>query len=149
MNLFRHTFFRRAISNKRAIIIHFVLLLIIISGLGFAQEETKEPAKEPAKEPFSYTIHNARDPFVSLVSPEGVIVNLEPQTEISDIHLEGIIFDPAGKSYAVINGNVFAENDFVGKFQLQGIKKDKIILQNGQNTHIIELIKEEEREQQK
>lgn len=111
---------------------YFIVVSCIFSAIfAFAQESK-----------FIYSVKNNRDPFVSLVSPDGYITNLEPQSEISDINLEGIIFDPLGKSFAVINGNVVAEKEFVGKFKLVDIKKDKIILQNGQKTYIIELIKE-------
>jgi hypothetical protein len=109
---------------------------------------TSLPASETLKPVFIYTAHNNRDPFSALVTPDGLLINPQPEGEISDIHLEGIIFDPAGKSYAVINGNVIAENDSLGGFTLKEIKKDKIILQNGENSHIIELIKEEPSEQQ-
>jgi len=47
----------------------------------------------------------------------------------------------------VINGNVIGQGEFVGRFQIQDIKKDKIILQNGQKTHIIELTKEDTSEE--
>ncbi|MEW6009163.1 MAG: hypothetical protein AB1629_05985 [Candidatus Omnitrophota bacterium] len=115
--------------------LYFSLLVSCIFPIFFAfAQETN----------FIYTIKNNRDPFMPLVSPDGYIINLEPQSEISDINLEGIIFDPKGTSFAVINGNVIAENETVGKFKIVGVKKDKIILQNGKKTYIIELIKDKE-----
>lgn len=130
-------YYKPYILKNNAMIILVILSILIPVSVVFGEEEPKKEAG------FTYTINNTREPFMPLVSADGTIVNLEPQSDIADIHLEGIIFDPGGKSYAVINGNVIAENDLVGNFKLKEIKKDKIILQNGENTHIIELIKED------
>lgn len=131
-------------------LVSFVLLSFLFSNFIIFAEDSQVPEsipldiQEPAE--FTYMIHNMRDPFLPYVTPDGYIVSFEPQTEIADIHLEGIIFDAQGKSFAVINGNVFAEREFIGSFKLKEIKKDKIILQNGEKSHIIELTKEEESE---
>ncbi len=125
-------FFRQIKHLPLALYLIFMPILVM-AGFVFAQESE-----------FVYSIKNNRDPFLPLVTPDGYITNLEPQSEISDINLEGIIFDPKGASFAVINGNVIAENALVGKFKIVGIKKDKIILQNDQKTYIIELIKDKE-----
>ncbi|MBU2541042.1 MAG: hypothetical protein KJ593_03975 [Candidatus Omnitrophica bacterium] len=113
----------------------FLSAFFLLAPIVFADDTAREVE-------FTYTIHNERDPFLPFVTPDGYIVNLQAQTEIADINLEGIIFDAQGRSLAVINGDVIAENEFVGEFQLKEIKKDKIILQNGQKTYIIELTKE-------
>lgn len=126
------------ILKNNAFITFTLFCVFIFSSMVFGEGE--EPKKEAG---FTYTVNNPREPFMPLVSPDGTLVNFEPQSDILDIQLEGIIFDPSGKSFAVINGNVLAENDSVGNFILKEIKKDRIILQNGENTHIIELIKED------
>ncbi len=129
--------YKSYIFKNKALIIFAIFSILIPLSVVFGEGEAKKDTG------FIYKINNPREPFMPLVSADGTVVNLEPQSDISDIHLEGIIFDPGGKSYAVINGNVIAENDSVGNFKLKEIKKDKIILQNGENTHIIELIKED------
>lgn len=125
----------------------FILLLLLLLSIFLTSLVGSVFAANKKDTVFLYKIKNARDPFTPLVTPEGKIINLEPQSEISDINLEGIIYDPEGNSFVVVSGDVFAEGEFIGKFKLEKIKKDKIILQNGENTHIIELIKEVESEQ--
>ena len=111
----------------------FIVFLFLAVAV-FAQEEASlEKAGASSTAPVSYKVGNERDPFMSLVTPEGYLINLEPESEISDIYLEG--------------SNIIAEGEYIGKFKVEEIKKDKIILQNGQNTHIIELTKEVESEQ--
>ena len=40
--------------------------------------------------------------------------------------VEGILFDPNGKSFATINGNVLAEGDTIGNVKVNKINKDSV-----------------------
>ena len=92
-----------------------------------------------------YDDHGKRDPLWKLVNAGGGIVSFETDLLVSDLVLEGIIYDPtmAAKSLAVINGNVVKEKDRLGLYVVSKIDKNKVILLKGQESFILELKKEE------
>lgn len=100
-----------------------------------------------ADEKFIYDDHHRRDPFWRLVSPSGAIVSYDDDLLIADVILEGIIFDPAGKSLAIINGNIVAQNEKIGPYVISAIEPQKVILQKGQEDFVLELKKLEELEE--
>lgn len=100
-------------------------------------------AAEPSAGKFSYDDHGKRDPFWKLVSPGGGIMNFETDLLISDLTLEGIIFDPSGKNLAIINGNVVKPNDKLGAFIISRIEKNEVILLKGQESFVLRLKREE------
>ena len=106
-------------------------LLLSFSFL-FAQEEK-----------FVYDPHGRRDPFLRLVTSSGNVVSYESDYEINDLALEGIIFDPAGKSLAIINGNVVKLSDKMGVFVVSEITQNKVVLLKGEEKFVLELKKEE------
>ena len=92
---------------------------------------------------FVYDDRGRRDPFWKLVSPSGSILNYETDILISEMTLEGIIFDPQGKSFAIINSNVVKPNDRIGMYVVQAIEPRKVTLLKEQEKFILELKKEE------
>lgn len=93
--------------------------------------------------PYVYTDHNKRDPFWRLVGPDGTILNYEMDLVISDMILEGVIYDPNGKSLAIINGKVVSRNGKIGLFMVSEIYEDKVILYKGSERYILQIKKEE------
>jgi hypothetical protein len=79
-------------------------------------------------ESFVYDSKGKRDPFLSLVSPEGFLLKLSSSSETSELSVEGIIYDPRGKSYAIINSEVVKPGDAIGKYELISIEKNKVVL---------------------
>jgi hypothetical protein len=102
---------------KKTIIIGTIILFSI--SIGYAQKE---------KNAFVYDSKGKRDPFLSLVSPEGYLVNVEPFAEVSEINVEGIIYDPKGSSFAIINSEIVKVGEKIGDFEVLDIKKNKVIL---------------------
>ena len=80
------------------------------------------------EEGFVYESKRRRDPFIPLITPEGVLRELERRSEDSDMRLEGIIFDESGESLAIINGRVVKVQDEVGGYTILKIEKDKVFL---------------------
>jgi len=80
------------------------------------------------EEGFVYEDRRRRDPFIPLITPEGVLRELERRSEDSDMRLEGIIFDESGESLAIINGRVVKVQDEVGGYTILKIEKDKVFL---------------------
>lgn len=77
---------------------------------------------------FVYDSKGKRDPFVSLVSLEGYLINSEPYSDSAEINVEGIIYDPKGNSFAIINTEVLRVGDKIGAFEVLSIEKNKVIL---------------------
>ncbi len=89
------------------------------------------PGAEPIKEEaFVYASHDKRDPFVPLVDSKGRPVSVVEgglQFKVSDMYLEGIIWD-AVKPMAIINDEVVSPGDKIRGVTIIEIKKDKVIL---------------------
>jgi hypothetical protein len=68
------------------------------SGKGAAAPEEKGPEKgiTLVRESFSYNVEGRRDPFISLIA------NGDLRPMISDLRLVTVIFDPAGRSVAIM-----------------------------------------------
>ncbi|MFH1360299.1 MAG: hypothetical protein ABIJ41_04590 [Candidatus Omnitrophota bacterium] len=109
-----------------------VLMILLFTSNAFAQ-----------KEALSYDSHGRRDPFWRLVSPAGVIINYDEELLISEMILEGIIYDPTGSNLAIINGTVVRRGDKVGLYFIQKIERNRAILSKDKEKYIMELKKEE------
>ena len=92
---------------------------------------------------FMYDDHGQRDPFWKLVSQSGVITSYGTDVQISDMVLEGVIFDPRGQSLAIINGKVMKLNEQVGMYTIVEIYQDKVVLLKDEHRYILEIKKEE------
>jgi hypothetical protein len=73
-----------------------------------------------------YQPKGKRDPFVALVTPDGMRVyppglDEEVSTAVSDLSLQGILYEPNAQSLVIINGEVLEEQE-----ELDGIKILKI-----------------------
>lgn len=77
-------------------------------------------------EPIRYDSGGRKDPFVPLVSAEGVVN--EKRFDASDIRVEGIVFDPNGGSMVLINNEFFKEGDHVNGANIITIFRDRVIL---------------------
>jgi hypothetical protein len=119
--------------NHRGIIVIAVALAAICA---LAAEGT--PADR-----FQYNDQQLRDPFEPLVTLDGRILPgaRGAAAEISDVVVEGIIWDPQGKSVAIISGKMVKELDAVQGYQVLKIKKESVILQRGGRVIVVGLRK--------
>jgi hypothetical protein len=92
-----------------------------------------------AQESFIYDSKGRRDPFIPLVTPDGRILNLDRQENTSDLTLEGIIFDPQGSSYAIINGEIAKAADKIGDCEIVRIEKNKVFFAKDGQLQELEL----------
>lgn len=93
---------------------------------------------------FIYDSEGRRDPFFVLVDPTGKIIDSEAKGSLSEIYLEGVIYDPGqGNSAAIVNGEMFKLHDFIGLYELTDIKTDSIVLTKDDQIFEIKLDKEE------
>ena len=96
-----------------------------------------------AEEGFVYNDKGRRDPLLRLVTSDGVVMNYDADVEISDITLEGIIYDPDGNSMAIVNGRVVRVNDKIGYFTVVEITSEKVVFSKGAEKFELTLKKEE------
>jgi hypothetical protein len=74
---------------------------------------------------FTYDAKGRRDPFVS---PETKETRGPKAYDTGDFTVEGIIFDPANESLAVINGKVLREMENLGGFRIDKIERTVVRL---------------------
>ncbi len=96
-------------------------------------------ARAAARE-FTYHDNSKRNPFISLVTREGrILPGARAASETDNFELEGIIWDPSGKSMAIINGKLVKEKQRIMGMQVLKIKKSSVILQKGGKVTVINL----------
>jgi len=88
-------------------------------------------------EQFVYPDEADRDPFESLLSSDGT-VNLRLMQKSSNLKLSGIIYAEDDKGVAVINNFLVKKGDFVGKYKVVMVLKDKVILNKDGEEVILE-----------
>ncbi|MBI4550589.1 MAG: hypothetical protein HY714_06650, partial [Candidatus Omnitrophica bacterium] len=59
---------------------------------------------------FTYDSHGKRDPLIPWKSEP----QIQEAEDLTDLKIEGIIFDPERGSYAILNGNVVREGESLG-----------------------------------
>lgn len=116
--------------NKKLLV--FLFLFGLILSCAFGQTE------------FIYDAKGKRNPFIPLVTPEGRLLKLDKQEDITPggLAIEGIIYDKFGRSFAIVNATVVGIGDMVGDFQVLKILEHKVIfIRNGEPLEV-ELTKE-------
>ena len=90
---------------------------------------------------FIYDAKGKRDPFIPLVTQDGRIIEPPRRKEKTEgpPQLEGIIYDPRGASYAVMDGEVFRVGDAAGDYQIIKIELRKVIMQKAGRELTVEL----------
>ncbi|MBF0478675.1 MAG: hypothetical protein HQL26_04260 [Candidatus Omnitrophica bacterium] len=98
----------------------FLLFVVMMSAVAYAAE----PALD-------YNDHNKRDPFWSLVSTSGTILNFDTEYSLSELNIEGIIMGKAGDNMAIIGGKIVKKGELLGQYMVVEIQTDKVILSAG------------------
>jgi hypothetical protein len=91
-----------------------------------------------AEEGFTYNPKGKRDPFIPLISESGGYTSDAYEASAAeDIRLEGIVWDDAKGSIAIINGEIAKEGDVMGSMKILKINKDSVIFDvGGENVKI-------------
>jgi len=81
-----------------------------------------------AEEAFKYNAKSRRDPFTPLISETGIYASdAYEASAVEDIRLEGIVWDDAKGSIAIINGEIAKEGDLVGSIKILKINRDSVV----------------------
>jgi len=119
-------------GNKLKIIFAFFLFVSFFNVFSFAQDD------------FIYDAKGEHNPFMPLVTPEGMLIKLKPHSTTGKLDLEGIIYDKISMSYAIVNGLVVKIGDFVGDYQVLKIEENKVVFIKDGQPFEVDLKKEEE-----
>ncbi len=91
-------------------------------------------------ERFRYNAKGRRDPFVALVRDGRIVaISTSGHAESSKPVLYGVLWDPVGRSIALINDGEAKVGDMVGDYRVVEIRKDAVVLANGGEPVVIEL----------
>jgi len=105
------------------------IIILIITTSTFLVVLLLSRVNSGSSSEFNYTAANRRNPFIPLITSDGRLLKLEEDTtKKQDLVLEGIIFDPEGISYAIINGEVLRTSDPIQDYVVLSIEKNKVIL---------------------
>lgn len=104
---------KKAAPKKLSLILF--LLFWVIAFVCFAQED------------FIYDDQGRPDPFMALVTPDGRLLIRETSEADARIYLEGIIYDEAGRFYALINDEMLGVGDSILGYLVLEIEKNKVI----------------------
>ena len=110
--------------------------IIIIGLLLFLQlaacnlQPTAYPsAFASGQEQFIYDSHGRRDPFAPLMDKDGRrIATYSKAGSVSDLVIEGIIYDAYGDSVVIINDMILKEGESVSGATVKEIKKHSVVL---------------------
>ncbi|MFH0839948.1 MAG: hypothetical protein V1883_02900 [Candidatus Omnitrophota bacterium] len=92
---------------------------------------------------YEYYSKGKRDPFIPLVTGEvRTGLGLEAVEDIDDVRLEGIIFDPNGKSIVVLNDEILKEGDKMYNVEVLEINKNSVTINVHDRMHTISLVEE-------
>ncbi|MBU4343065.1 MAG: general secretion pathway protein GspB [Candidatus Omnitrophica bacterium] len=115
------------LKNKILFILYGIITFCIISS-AFAEGA------------YEYDSKGNRDPFVPLISESGAYVSdAYAITGIKDVRLEGIVWDAARGSVAIINGEIVEEGQEIGSVKVIEIKDDSVIFDVGGEEVKVEL----------
>ncbi|MDP8230993.1 MAG: hypothetical protein P9L93_07865 [Candidatus Gorgyraea atricola] len=90
---------------------------------------------------FKYDIKAKRDPFIPLISKDGMYVSdAYGITSIKDIRLEGIVWDEANGSIAIINGEIAEEGQKIGIVKVLKIEKGAVVFEVEGDEVRVELV---------
>lgn len=118
------------------------LMVMALAGVCVRFYGMRACAEEPQS---AYDDGGRRNPFLPLVTAEGkLIARSEREEQSKPLLLQGIMTDGAGRSFAVINGEVVSAGSPVGPYKVEKIERGKAVLHGDGGTVELILDKEEE-----
>lgn len=89
---------------------------------------------------FNYEDKGRRDPFLSLVDKNGnYLLKTELLYSSSELQLSGILWDPQGKSSALINNQVVKVGESIFGFVIKDITKESVIVSKDNQEFILKV----------
>lgn len=120
---------------KRLFLIFLLISILAISTRLYSVEEQNQ---------FSYDSNAKRDPMMPLVNSDGLLVQVVTSTSATDMHLQGVVLSGVKDKYAIIDGEIYKENDSIGEYKVLNIGDKSVKVSKGSEEFILEIEKEEE-----
>ena len=86
-----------------------------------------------------YNDHGKRDPFMPLVSSDGIVVAYDQDLSVNDLTLEGIVADVSGRNVAIVNGKIVKAHDQIGSYVVETIAFDHVEFLKGTERFILKI----------
>lgn len=87
----------------------------------------------------AYDAGKRRDPFIPLSGEDNALTSASS----SGVKLEGIIYDPNGRSMAILNGKTYLVGETVGEATVLTIQKDHVVISVGGEEKKLRIREEE------
>ena len=126
-------------ANARGILPCLAGAVILLAGA--AASAGADPKDHPA-----YDAKHRRDPFAPLVRDGRLAgISLEAASSTtsassSAVTLAGILWDPAGRSVALINGTEVKVGDLVGAYRVVEIQPNAVVLDHEGQQRIVQMV---------
>lgn len=91
-------------------------------------------------EEFRYDSHGKKDPFVS---PAQAVVTTT-QMGSGELRLEGVIVDPQGSSYAIVNGQIVRQGEAFEGFLLKKVEPNQALFEKSGEHFAVVLRRDDE-----
>ena len=119
--------------------------VLVCAYLTFAPSTVLRGAEAPPQPTkFQYDAHGRRDPFVALVR-DGRIVSDAPDAAGAASAapvLYGIVWDPSGQSFALINDREVKVGETIAGYRVQEIRRDAVVLTGGAEPLVLQVFSE-------
>lgn len=112
-------------------IVPFLIICLFLS-LSLVRGEEQNAA-------FTYNSQDKRDPFLPLVDENGFYLADTTLLSPDELSLSGILWDPQGKSSALINNKMVTVGKAIYGFIIKDIAKDSVTLYKDGKEYIIRL----------
>lgn len=115
-------------SDDRALRAVALGLAVLVAAAAAAARDEAAAPRDPDAAPVVYDAKGRRDPFIPLVR-NGELVNVVGQSGTLDQPvLRGILWDPSGRSIALINDMEVNVGDLIGGYRVDAIRQDAVVL---------------------
>jgi hypothetical protein len=123
--------------------------LLLLEGGWAAQARADQPppagatsagSSSGSQTPFRYDAKGRRDPFLPLVWNGKLITPIGQRlSEGAQPELDGILFDPAGDSIALVNGQEARVGEVIGGYRVVEIRQDAVVLEGGEGPVVLRI----------
>lgn len=78
------------------------------------------------RDKYIYDADGKRNPFIPLITNDGRLINLDIAATPKALSLQGVMYEPSGISYAIVNALIVKEGDMVEGSQVLKIQENKV-----------------------
>lgn len=100
-------------------------------------------AQDEEIDKFEYIAGKLRDPFIPLVRNGRIVGATLGRTNTSPVPvLMGVLWDPSGRSIALLDTGEVRVGDEIGNYTVKLIKQDSVVLVSGEDEVVLQVVNE-------